>query len=271
MFVSDFYCGDAVFMVNCLHGDFMRENFPIRYDYFRERLIKKDDICEINFSITGNNDYQNCWMGYSDDEDCYWFGLSDAKQSYDYKTADDILNAKVFDGKSMCELWDKVEFYTVNGVSSHTWVWRRCWNIYTAREKDYEKIAQLACELWPHHSIDEMCDEIKEIIASDNDMIFTLYCYGEMVGFAHCSIRNNYVEGTHSNPIGYLEGIYIKEEWRKLGFATELISCCENWAKSKGCKEFASDCDISNNESIKLHKSSGFNEVSRLVHFVKEI
>lgn len=117
-------------------GDFMRENFPVRYDYFRKRLIEKDGVWEINFSISGLEDFQDCWMCYSEDEDCYWFGLSEVKQSYNYKTAEEILNAKVFDGKSMCELWDKVEFYTVNGLSSYSWMWRRCWNIYTARKKD---------------------------------------------------------------------------------------------------------------------------------------
>ena len=247
----------------------MRENFPIRYEYFRERLINRDSVWEINFSISGLEDFQNCWMGCNVDNDGYWLAVIDTE--YFYETADEVLNAKVFDGKSMCELWDKVEFFTINCVSSHTWVWRRCWNVYTAREKDFYKISQLACELWPHHNFDEMCGEIKEIIASENDMIFTLYCYGEMIAFAHCSVRNDYVEGTHSTPVGYLEGVYVREEWRNLGFATELITCCENWAKEKGCKEFASDCNISNDVSVQLHRTSGFNEVSRLVHFAKEL
>ncbi len=251
----------------------MKENFPIKYDYFRERLIAKDGVYEINFHITDNEDYQDVWMGYCNEHKEYWFGRikGSEENGYDFETADELLNAKVFDGKSMVELWDKAEFDLINGVSTHTWVWKQCWNSYTAREKDYEKIPCLACELWPHHSLTEMCDEIKEIIASENDMIFTLYCYEEMVGFAHCGVRKDYVEGTHSSPVGYLEGVYVKEKYRNLGFATELITCCQNWAKSKGCKEFASDCEISNDASVKLHQRLGFSEVSRLVHFAKKL
>ena len=37
------------------------------------------------------------------------------------------------------------------------------------------------------------------------------------------------------------------------------------------CKEFASDCEITNDSSIKLHQSLGFDEASRLVHFVKKL
>ena len=212
-------------------------------------------------------------MGYSDEHKLYWFSrMKGAEENgYDFETADELLNAKVFDGKSMAELWDKIEFDSINVVDTHTWAWRRCWNSYTAREKDYEKIARLACELWPHHTFDEMCDEIKKIIASENDMIFTLYCYKEMVGFAHCSIRNDYVEGTGSSPVGYLEAVFVKEEWRNLGFATELVICCQNWAKEKGCKEFASDCELDNTNSFNFHMAMGFEEANRVICFRKEL
>ena len=51
----------------------MRENFPIKYEYFREKLIEKESVCEINFSITDNEDYQDIWMGYCDEHKLYWF------------------------------------------------------------------------------------------------------------------------------------------------------------------------------------------------------
>jgi aminoglycoside 6'-N-acetyltransferase I len=57
----------------------------------------------------------------------------------------------------------------------------------------------------------------------------------------------------------------------ELGVATYLISCCENWAKEKGCIEFASDCDISNLLSRAMHENNGFTEVSNLVHYIKKL
>ena len=44
----------------------MRENFPIKYEFFREKLIEKESVCEIKFSIIDDEDYQGIWMGYSD-------------------------------------------------------------------------------------------------------------------------------------------------------------------------------------------------------------
>ena len=34
------------------------------------------------------------------------------------------------------------------------------------------------------------------------------------IGFAQCTLRNDYVEGSSSSPVGYLEGIYVKDEYR---------------------------------------------------------
>ena len=66
------------------------------------------------------------------------------------------------------------------------------------------------------------------------------------VGFAECQLRYDYVEGTDSSPVGYLEGIFVKEEFRHRGFAKEILAECEKWTKEKGCTEFASDCELDN-------------------------
>ena len=93
----------------------------------------------------------------------------------------------------------------------------------------------------------------------------------DMIAFAHCAIRNEYVDGADSNNAGYLEAVYVKEKFRNLGIASHLIERCEIWAKSKGCKQFESDCEVNNLSSINLHKKYGFNESAKLVQFIKNI
>lgn len=44
-------------------------------------------------------------------------------------------------------------------------------------------------------------------------------------------LRHDYVEGTESNPVGYLEGIFVVEKERKQGIAKELLGACQNYAK----------------------------------------
>ena len=91
------------------------------------------------------------------------------------------------------------------------------------------------------------------------------------VGFAQCGLRSDYVEGTESSPVGYLEGIFVKEQYRKQGYAKKLLAACEGWAKEQGCREFASDCELGNTGSFKFHMAMGFTEANRIICFTKRI
>lgn len=53
------------------------------------------------------------------------------------------------------------------------------------------------------------------------------------IGFAQCGLRHDYVEGTESSPVGYLEEIFIREDYRKNRYARDLLAECEKWAKQK--------------------------------------
>ena len=86
-----------------------------------------------------------------------------------------------------------------------------------------------------------------------------------------CQLRHDYVEGTHSSPVGYLEGIFVKEDYRKRGIAKKLLQACEQWSKEKGCTEFASDCEITNEQSLKFHLKADFSEANRIICFTKKL
>lgn len=49
-------------------------------------------------------------------QDIYWFGLTaDGKNAFDYPTFEEFSNAKVFDGKSLVEIWDTVTIEEIDG------------------------------------------------------------------------------------------------------------------------------------------------------------
>ena len=127
-----------------------------------------------------------------------------------------------------------------------------------AEIKDLAILAELACQLWPDHTIDEMRAEIADMIAKPDAAFFLAYVQETAVGFAQCQLRCDYVEGTDSSPVGYLEGIYVADAYRKQGFATALLTACESWAKTKDCSEFASDCELTNTQSLQFHLRMGF-------------
>lgn len=137
--------------------------------------------------------------------------------------------------------------------------------------KEIDTVAELALLLWPHHSSTELRSGIEQLIAS-GDALFLLDFEQEIpVGFAYCQLRNDYVEGTQGGPVGYLEGIFVREKFRKTGIASRLLTECEAWARKKNCKEFASDCELDNTVSFEFHKKVGFNEANRIICFTKKL
>jgi aminoglycoside 6'-N-acetyltransferase I len=142
--------------------------------------------------------------------------------------------------------------------------------IYQAKLLDLENVAKLAYELWPEANYEELINLFSEIIEHPEFAIFIAREYS-LIGFGYFSLRNDYVEGTTSSPVGYIEGVYVKEEERHKGIASKLIDKGVKWAKSKGCTEMASDCIISNKESEAFHKALGFIEANRIICFTKEI
>lgn len=143
--------------------------------------------------------------------------------------------------------------------------------IREAAQTDALALAELAIKMWPDHIISELQSEFLDLICSDNAVCFIKYAGHKKVGFAQCQLRNDYVEGTDTSPVGYLEGIFIEKEYRHNGYAGELLSECEKWAKQKGCTEFASDCEIDNDISLKFHLSMGFEETNRIICFKKDL
>ena len=114
---------------------------------------------------------------------------------------------------------------------------------------DLNAIVSLAKALWPEQTTKDLNDELSALLDKSDACIMIAFKEKAPIGFAQCQLRYNYVEGTHSSPVGYLEGIYIKPSERNNGYARQLLSECESWAKQKGCTEFASDCE-SQNKSV---------------------
>ena len=143
--------------------------------------------------------------------------------------------------------------------------------IRKAEIQDLSTLAELSCKLWPHHTADEMLTGYRKGNANSEAAFFLAYAGETPIGFAQCQLRHDYVEGTSSSPVGYLEGIYVLPDHRHEGVAKQLLKECERWAKSKGCSEFASDCELTNTESLQFHLNVGFEEANRIICFTKQI
>jgi Acetyltransferases len=141
-----------------------------------------------------------------------------------------------------------------------------------ATAHDVAAIAALQLKLYSSdNTLESLSAEVAGNLRTDKWAIF-LACDAETpIAFCEISLRCDYVEGTEGGTIGYVEGIFVLPEYRGQHIAKALVALGEDWAREKGCAEFASDCKLDNTESLRFHLKIGFEEAGRNIHFVKKL
>lgn len=91
------------------------------------------------------------------------------------------------------------------------------------------------------------------------------------IGFIEGSIRADYVNGTETSPVGFVEGVYVAPAWRRRGVARALFDAIGDWARARGCRELASDALLDNEASQRAHLALGFKETERVVYFARKL
>lgn len=139
-------------------------------------------------------------------------------------------------------------------------------------EADLNEWFRLRQLLWDRTPEDDHKSEMLDIIQHpDTQMVFVAESAdGGLVGFLEVSIRP-FVEDCVTDNVGYLEGWFVEEDYRRKGIGAALVKNAEDWARTRDCREMASDAEIGNEMSINAHTSLGYEETSRLVHLRKEL
>jgi len=94
---------------------------------------------------------------------------------------------------------------------------------------------------------------------------------GALVGFLEVGLRSHADGCDVSRAVGYVEGWYVVESHRKRGIGRKLMAAAEDWARSQGCAEMASDALLGNDVSEQAHEALGFAVVDRCVRFRKTL
>ena len=136
---------------------------------------------------------------------------------------------------------------------------------------DAETLVGMAAALFHHEDVQALREEFEALARDEEAACFLAEEEGMAVGFAQCQLRHDYVEGTETSPVGYLEGIYVKAPFRRRGVAGQLLRACEAWAGRMGCTELASDCELNNMDSLSFHLRMGFEEANRIICFTKKL
>lgn len=143
--------------------------------------------------------------------------------------------------------------------------------VVKACEKDINEIVKMALKVFEGSKEEELIEEFNDLFMKEDFVVFLKKDNDNIIGFAQCQLRRDYVEGCDYSPVCYLEGIYIEEEYRLKGYAKELLDHCSQWGKQHNCIEFASDCEITNFTSYMFHIKCGFSEMNRVICFKKKL
>ena len=142
--------------------------------------------------------------------------------------------------------------------------------IRKALPNDSMLLATLASHMWdPDPS--KLEPEFFRLTSSEQAACFLAYEQDTPIGFSQCQLRHDYVEGTETSPVGYLEGVWVDDGYQRLGVARALVDACEHWARDMGCTEFASDRELDNTASLAFHLALGFTEANRIICFTKKL
>lgn len=143
--------------------------------------------------------------------------------------------------------------------------------IRRVEQNDFKQWYQLRIALWPDATQPEDERDMQECLTNDAMATFVAEdANGDLVGFLETNIRY-YAESCLTRNVGYIEGWYVEEEYRRQGVGAALVEAAEAWARSRGCQEMASDCLLENDVSLAAHLSLGYEEAERLIHFVKTL
>ncbi len=144
--------------------------------------------------------------------------------------------------------------------------------IERATEADIPAWAALRARLWPADAAAHAA-ELPALLASWPAQAAFLAHAGDgpLVGFAEASLRRDYVNGTSTSPVGFLEGWFVDEGWRAQGIGRALVDAVERWSRAQGCRELASDALLENTASHLAHAACGFAETERVVYFRKAL
>jgi aminoglycoside 6'-N-acetyltransferase I len=149
--------------------------------------------------------------------------------------------------------------------------------IRPATLSDQHQLAIMRELLWPDTSVQEHQAEVASILASGDygtlpmAILVSYDSSGALTGFIEVGLRSHADGCDITRAVGFIEGWFVLEPFRRQGIGKQLVRAAEDWARTQNCIEIASDTWIDDLRSQQAHQSLGFEVVDRCVHFRKQL
>ncbi len=146
-----------------------------------------------------------------------------------------------------------------------------------SQSRDLDQLACLRQALWPESSMEEHSQELAPILAGKTPgtmPLVVLVAEGNdevLAGFIEVGLRSHADGCDPALPVGFVEGWYVSEKHRGKGVGAGLMAAAQDWARTQGCVEMASDTWFDNHLSQRVHEALGFEVVDRCVNYRKKL
>lgn len=103
------------------------------FDFFFEQLNNKNTMMdEICFCFKDDETETEHFVGYTPkykngiftiiNDKPYWAGLCDIPNGCAFTTAEELVNARIYHGKSLQEVWDDITIFSIAGLDVKDWI-----------------------------------------------------------------------------------------------------------------------------------------------------
>jgi len=146
-----------------------------------------------------------------------------------------------------------------------------------AQQHDLDRLVAMRLLLWPESSHEEESQQVRTLLSTGMSgtlpaaILVAQDGYDALIGFLEVGLRSHADGCDTAHAVGFVEGWFVDPAHRGRGVGGALMRAAEDWARSRGCTEIASDALIGNQASHRVHELLGFEVVDRCVHFRKPL
>lgn len=139
------------------------------------------------------------------------------------------------------------------------------------RDGDEPEWLRMRRALWDYCPDDQQLREMAVVRGSDHETVFFAERDDDtLCGFVEVALQPR-ADGCDTTPVGYIEGWFVDPDLRRQGVGRALVEAAEAWARSRGCRQMASDVELWNEVGHRAHAGVGYQKTDRLMLFKKDL
>lgn len=95
----------------------------LEFDYFMWQLVAGENIDQTCFYFNDDKKHEEHYLGFITRYDNpYWVGYCDIESGTSFKSAEELVNAPIFDKRTLKERWNEVRITSIGVYCLEDWI-----------------------------------------------------------------------------------------------------------------------------------------------------